>query len=420
MWIMNRTLELKLEILMKTYLHPVSLLQSLLANIQTALISGIVLMFSGFVSSVSVAEKSDAAADLKGATIIVAASDSSASAKARADFIGDGEGDQEQINAAVKALPEAGGTVLICAGTYDIRRIPGKLGGVLIERSNVTLSGQGPGTRLVLAARQNINVIRILGAGIGNVVVRDLSVDANRLENSEDRSGTDVVYAHFEFCGIKAYGSDPRRNNVEVAHDVTVENCTVKNAKQLGVMMEGSNMRCLNNLLGNCGSDCVELLGGPGMIIGNVVDVTERVHVAVGSDRANGILMQNNIVQIKKGGFLDIGFRSWAGTDRHIISGNLLHVEEGGRCSLAMDIRGRGAVILSNNVTTSSSDQITELKITAGDIFISGNLLRNVLIRIKDETEKNLPIRIGDNLLQNVTIQNEKGNLIQSASSKAN
>lgn len=393
--------------------------KSLFWAIQSALLYLLLLVFAGSLSSVIAAQQSDTPSNSKGVTIVVAASNSAPSVKARADFVGDGEGDQEQINAAVKALPEAGGTVLLCAGTYDIRRIPGKLGGVLIERSNVTLAGQGNGTRLVLAAKQNINVIRILGAGVGNVVVRDLTVDGNRSENNADVSGPDVKYAHFEFCGIKAYGSDPRSNNVEFAHDVTIQNCNVKNAKQLGVMLEGRNMRCLDNLLGNCGSDCVELLGGPGMIRGNVVEVTERVHVAVGSDRANGILMQDNIVQVKEGGFLDIGFRTWARSDRHVISGNLLHVEEGGRCSLAMDIRGRGAVISANNITTSSADQITELKISAGDVFITGNILRNVLIRINDETEKNLPIRIGENLLQNSKIQHDKGQLIQKLASQA-
>lgn len=349
----------------------------------------------------------------RAATVVVATADSSPASRQQADFLADGTADQEEINAAVRALPPAGGTVLLCEGTYDIRRVEGALGGVLIQRSHVTLAGQGGSTRLVLADGQNINVIRVLGAGVGHVVIRDLEVDANRQNNDAGRAEPDLEYRHFEFCGIKAYSSDPRANNVEFAHDITVRNCIVRNAKQLGVMLEGRNMRCLDNLLGNCGSDCVELLGGPGIIRGNTVEVTERVHVAVGSDRASGILMQGNVVQVKAGGFLDIGFRSWAGTDRHVISGNILHVEEGGRCTLAMDIRGRGAVAASNNVSTATPEQSTEIRITAAHILFSGNLLQNVVIRVNDETDENLPVVIGHNPGRNIRLIHDAGRLVR-------
>ena len=77
----------------------------------------------------------------RAATVVVAAFDSCAKSKAGADRVCDGKGDQEEINAAVSALPGAGGTVLLMEGTYDIRKVPGKLGGVIIDRSNVVLAG---------------------------------------------------------------------------------------------------------------------------------------------------------------------------------------------------------------------------------------------------------------------------------------
>ena len=46
-----------------------------------------------------------------GATILVAARDSSAQSKAAARFVAHDEGDQDAINAAIRALPAAGGTV---------------------------------------------------------------------------------------------------------------------------------------------------------------------------------------------------------------------------------------------------------------------------------------------------------------------
>ena len=155
------------------------------------------------------------------ATIIVATRNSSERSKAAADFVGDGEGDQDQINSAVKALPEAGGTVLLMEGTYDILKVPDKLGGVIINRSHVVLAGLGTATRLIQAPGQNTNVIRIIGSGVGHVTIRDLYIDANREHNSEGTGDRNISHDRYEFCGIKAYRRQPRGPAVpEDTHDI--------------------------------------------------------------------------------------------------------------------------------------------------------------------------------------------------------
>ncbi len=144
------------------------------------------------------------------ATILVATQDSGQAAKEAADFVGDGVGDQMEINAAIAALPPVGGTVMLAEGTYDIRKIEGKLGGVLIQRSNVVLAGRGTASKLILAPDQNTNVIRIIGSGVHHVTIRDLYVDANRSQNSAGKGDPDISHDRFEFCGIKGYCRDPR------------------------------------------------------------------------------------------------------------------------------------------------------------------------------------------------------------------
>ena len=67
------------------------------------------------------------------ATILVAAHDAAPESRAAAHFVADGQGDQEEINAAIRSLPASGGVVQLTEGTFDIRRIPGKLGGILIR-----------------------------------------------------------------------------------------------------------------------------------------------------------------------------------------------------------------------------------------------------------------------------------------------
>ncbi len=209
----------------------------------------------------------------------------------------------------------------LAEGTYDIRKEEGKYGGLIIDRSDVTLAGQGAATKLILAPDQNTNVIRIIGDGVGNVTIRDLWVDQNRDRNPYNGAEfVNISHGRFEYGGIKAFSAAPGKSTPQHCHDVTIENCTVLDAQRLGIMLHGRNLRVINNRLGNANSDSVELLGGPGFVMGNIVEVTGRTHVAIGSDAGNSILMTNNIVQVRPGGDLDIALRSWANSDRHVIA----------------------------------------------------------------------------------------------------
>ena len=352
------------------------------------------------------------AAKRHGGTIVVATKDSSPRSKADADFLGDGVGDQDEINAAIGALPPVGGTVLLAEGTYDIRSVAGTLGGVTIDRSHVLLAGRGTSTKLIQAADQNTNVIRIIGSGVGHVTIRDLYIDVNRDQTHKNTLESGVVRHHFEFNGIKAHGWDPRRKARKPTHDITVRNCEVRNAYCLNVMLLGPNMSVVDNVLGNATSDSVELLYGPGMIRGNYLEITGRTHVAIGSDAGNSIMMANNIVHVKKGGDLDIGFRSWANSQRHVVAGNVLVVDPGGKCTAAMEMRGFMATVTGNAVYTPDPKKRTRLRITGTSTVVTGNVLQNVIIEIHDQTGTDKPIIVRDNIMDNSTIEHKKGRLL--------
>ncbi|QDU80691.1 hypothetical protein Pla110_24230 [Polystyrenella longa] len=345
--------------------------------------------------------------------ILVAASNASSKIRAAADFVCDGEGDQEEIRQAILALPEAGGTVRLSGGTFDIKHVPETLGGVLIDRSNVTLAGQGAATKLIQAADQNTNVIRIIGSDVGYITIRDLYVDANSDQNQNDDGDPNVSHARFEFCGIKAFYTYPGGPTGLRNHHITIENCHVHNAKRLGIMLEGSYMNVINNHLGNAGSDVVEILTGPGIIRGNQVEITGPTHVAIGSDRGNDIIMSNNIVRVREGADLDIGFRSWANSERHVIANNVLTVDEGGHCDYAMDVRGKGAAITGNTIHSSNSDQRLPVWITGYNTVISGNLFENVELVIEDLTELKKPILVQGNIFDKSGITHKQGRLVK-------
>ncbi len=343
-------------------------------------------------------------------TLVVAAHNASESSKATATFVADGEGDQEEINAAIRALPEAGGTVKLTEGTFDIRRVEGTLGGVLIERSNVTLAGQGASTKLVQAPAQETNVVRIIGMGVGHVTIRDLYVDANRDGNPLGEGAENVSHARFEFCGIKAYRTFPGGPSGEDTHDITIRNCHVVNARRLGIMLEGPNMNVVDNFLGNATSDVVEILTGPGEMRGNYAEITGRTHVAFGSDRGNHIIMSDNIINVTPIGDIDIGFRTWSNSKHHAINGNVIRVEKGGKMGRAMDIRGTETAITGNSVFNANEAPLP-LYITAGNAVLTGNVFENVTLVVDDQTNAQKPILIKDNIMENSTVEHRRGNV---------
>ncbi|MFN0051656.1 MAG: hypothetical protein ACKV0T_05665 [Planctomycetales bacterium] len=350
------------------------------------------------------------ALSLGAATILVAAHDAAPSSRAAARFVGDGTGDQEEINAAIRALPESGGTVQLSEGTFDIRRIAGKLGGVLIERSHVTLAGRGTATRLVQAPQQETNVIRIIGSGVGHITIRDLVVDANREQNPLGAGDPNVSHARFEFCGIKGYCREPGGSGGDDVHHITIRHCQILNARRLGIMLEGAGMRVLDNFLENADSDVVEILTGPGEIRGNYAEITGRTHVAFGSDRGNHIAMSDNILHVKPGGDIDIGFRTWARSKHHVISNNVIRVDDGGQLRLAMDIRGTETTITGNSIFHGAAGSLP-LKIGAGNTVVTGNVFEGVLLTIDDSTGAGKPIVARDNILENSRIEVRQGNV---------
>lgn len=345
-----------------------------------------------------------------GSTVVVAAHDAAELSKAAANYVADGDGDQEEINAAIRALPEAGGTVQLTEGTFDIRRVEGALGGVLIERSNVTLAGRGPATKLIQAAAQETNVIRIIGMGVGHVTIRDLYVDANRDGNPLGAGDPNVSHARFEFCGIKAYRTVPGGPSGEDTHDITIRNCHVVNARSLGIMLEGSDMHVVDNFLSNATSDVVEILTGPGEIRGNYAEITGRTHVAFGSDRGNHIIMADNTIDVTPIGDIDIGFRTWSNSKHHTIHGNIIRVEKGGMLGRAMDIRGTETAITGNTVHNENEAPLP-LYITAGNAVVTGNVFENVTLVVDDQTDGQKPILIKDNIMEKSTIDHQRGNL---------
>ena len=87
------------------------------------------------------------------ATLVVAASNSSAKAKAAADYVCDGTSDQTEINRAISALPATGGKIILLEGTYNLS------GTVTVNKAKVMLEGAGMGaTVLQMTTTHGMNI----------------------------------------------------------------------------------------------------------------------------------------------------------------------------------------------------------------------------------------------------------------------
>ena len=69
-------------------------------------------------------------------TLVVAAGDSTSTAKAQADYVCDGSNDQAEIQNAINALPAGGGTIQLTEGTFNCA-------GSILPKAHTTLKGQG-------------------------------------------------------------------------------------------------------------------------------------------------------------------------------------------------------------------------------------------------------------------------------------
>jgi hypothetical protein len=115
---------------------------------------------------------------------------------------------------------------------------------------------------------------------------------------------------------------------------------------------------------------------------------------------------------VREGGDLDIGFRSWADSQRHVVEGNIVTVDKGGTCALAIDARGFGAIISGNHTYTANTNEKLVVKIGAGKSIVTGNVFENTVVEIDDTTGADKPILVKDNVFENSAVNVKKGNVV--------
>ena len=108
-------------------------------------------------------------------TITVAATDASDASKVKSDYQCDGTADNVQIQAALDALPAAGGKVVLSEGTFTITT------GITETSDNVHIQGAGMGATVIVPA-DAITAFTFDGAPFGSL--SDLSISAASQQSS--------------------------------------------------------------------------------------------------------------------------------------------------------------------------------------------------------------------------------------------
>jgi parallel beta-helix repeat protein len=160
-------------------------------------------------------------------TVFVAASDARSEVKALADYVCTGTNDDVTIEQAFAALPAAGGRVKLSEGTFTFNS------SLDILKSNVSLEGSGPGTKLFLANGANVSVI-VVGNGattLSNIKICNLLIDGNKANQTKESYG---IY----FYGASGY----------LITNSVIENCWINNCYYDGIYLYYSNN---NTITGN-------------------------------------------------------------------------------------------------------------------------------------------------------------------------
>ena len=210
------------------------------------------------------------------ATLTVAANDSAQ--PGNADYQCDGAADEVQINTALNALPAAGGRVILLEGTYTLADAIG------IPANNITLEGQGRSTFLDGDALLT-TVHAIIISGVTDVTIRNLAIQTEDTggkvchciwinDGANDATIDGVIIVDSDSDGIHIEGT--------TIIDLTIRNCSVEDADDVGIHMDMdggetlTRLRIVNNTIhGTGGAGIFHTVNGAGcsyaVIAGNTV-----------------------------------------------------------------------------------------------------------------------------------------------------
>lgn len=164
------------------------------------------------------------------------------------DYFCDGTADEVEINNAIAALPSTGGEIILLDGTYKLAE------SIVIGKNNVTLRGNGNGTKLVRAYQGYGDVDSLIIMSTPFCAVKDLYIDGLKSTYSQTYNN---------------YGISLRAENL------LVERCVITNCGSEGIYVDGNYdptyATIRGNTITNCNSGILLSYSNHGTVTDNVV-----------------------------------------------------------------------------------------------------------------------------------------------------
>lgn len=225
--------------------------------------------------------------------------------EADCDYLCDGEADDVEINAAIQALPAAGGEIVILDGEYSIQSP------IKVNKSYISIRGSG-------------------------------STKFNKLFYSTGGELQFFVYVTSDNCKIDNLIADNQTadRDTNYSHGITMDTIPSKYCKISNCMVMGFRS----------GITSTSSSSGHHIICNNVVF----------ADRGNGILASSNYMSISNNLCLNVKGTgiSASGTGSRIFS-NSVTVQEGGTDSIGLYLSGASQAVVVGNVVMGGAHQST-------------------------------------------------------------
>lgn len=176
------------------------------------------------------------------------------------DYLCDGTADEEEINAAIAALPSTGGEVVLLDGSYNLT------GAILVEKQYVTLSGSGASTKLVRAFGATELAHALVIADEYYITIKDLYFDGKKSTYTESYNTNLRI-------GASGYYN-------------MVQNCFMMDCAGAGIDCAGYYTNIHGNYISGCGKGIETSFGDHLSITGNVVRSGNNGIYLYGSENA--------------------------------------------------------------------------------------------------------------------------------------
>ena len=228
------------------------------------------------------------------------------------DYLCDGTADEVEINAAIQALRTTGGEVVLLDGLYNLASA------ILINKDNVTLSGNGANTKIVRAFND---------------------------DEYDDQQGLVVINAsgcvirNLYFDGVKGTYTSNTAINLYSGNNCTIADNTVVNSSCDGILVNGDYLTIDNNIINACDGNGLYLYKGNKHVATNN-KITGSGLYGIYVYNVKDATVSNNIST----GNTDSGIKVYW-SDRTTYTGNVLN--NNNQCGLYLT-RGKANVISGN------------------------------------------------------------------------